>query len=252
MIIGDTFKIDCLADAPKIANLIFRGFQGESDYANILKVISGSKDADKIERTDTLENIANYYSHLTNCDPYQDMLFAEVASEVVGYSRVAWNLNEEGQWLGFHLGFLLPGYRRQGIGSAMLCFNEDRLKEISLRLLDEGSLQFTTPTFYEAYADEGEVGKAILLTRNGYQPVRYEYSMERSLGDPIEVPPMPAGLEVRPAQCLSTIELFGKPLMKHSAIIGVTSRKQKRTYSVGRMNQPSTPTCGRLPGMGNR
>jgi mycothiol synthase len=195
--IAEPIKVGCLEDTPKVPDLVFRGFQGEADYANILKVISGSKDADKIERTDTLENIANYYTHLTNCDPYQDMIFAEVAGEVVGYSRVAWNLNDEGEWLAFHLGFLLPDYRRKGIGSAMLCFNEERLKHISLRLLDEGSLQFSTPTFYEAYSDEGEVGKAILLTRNNYEPVRYEFSMERSLGDPVEVSPMPVGLEVR-------------------------------------------------------
>lgn len=189
------FKI--CADVP---GLVFRNFRGEADYPNILAVISGSKEADKVERSDTLENIAHYYAHLTNCNPFEDMIFAEVHGEVVGYSRVAWNVDSDGQWIGFHIGFLLPAWRRKGIGSSMLYFNETRLKHISQGLVEGGTLKISTPTFYEANADEGEVGKTILLTTKDYQPVRYEYHMERSLLEGISGSTMPAGLEIRAAQ----------------------------------------------------
>jgi hypothetical protein len=36
----------------------------ESDYPHMLAVINGSKKADGIERSDTLESFANNYAHL--------------------------------------------------------------------------------------------------------------------------------------------------------------------------------------------
>ena len=44
---------------PDIPGLIFRGFRGDEDFPKMLAVIEGSKDADGIERSDTLEDITN-------------------------------------------------------------------------------------------------------------------------------------------------------------------------------------------------
>jgi mycothiol synthase len=85
-----------LPGVPEIPALHFRRFRGESDYPNILASINGSKAADGTERADTLEEVAHNYSHLVNCDPYRDMLFAEVDGKVAGYSRVWWNLEQRG------------------------------------------------------------------------------------------------------------------------------------------------------------
>ena len=49
-------------EAPAIEGLTFRGFRGESDYPKMLAVIDGSKDADKIERTDSLEDLKNCFN----------------------------------------------------------------------------------------------------------------------------------------------------------------------------------------------
>jgi hypothetical protein len=62
----------------------------------MLAVINGSKGADRIERTDTLEDIARNYEYLLNCDPYQDVLIAEVNHEVIGYNRVFWEQLDDG------------------------------------------------------------------------------------------------------------------------------------------------------------
>jgi ribosomal protein S18 acetylase RimI-like enzyme/uncharacterized protein YuzB (UPF0349 family) len=184
--------------APDIPGLRFRGFRGESDYPNILAAINASKVADQIERSDTLEAVANNYAHLTNCDPYQDMIFAEVNGEVVGYGRVEWHLNDEGQWIGFHFTYLHPTWRRKGIGTAMLCYQEWRLRQIADRLQAEGVIAPDTPRFFEASASDTEIGREVLLRKEGYQGVRYEHFMSRPLSEPIEITPMPEGLEVRP------------------------------------------------------
>jgi len=189
-----------LSEVPAIPGLTLRGFRGEPDYANILAVIDGSKDADQIERSDTLEDVAWYYTHLNNCDPFRDMLFVEVEDKVVGYTRVEWFVNGDGEWLGFNLAFLLPEWRRKGLGRAMLRFNERRLCEIAAGQIDDGTLDLDTPRSFETYADEGEAGKAALFLAEGYDAVRYGFSMLRPLSEPVEVTPLPAGIEVRPAQ----------------------------------------------------
>jgi mycothiol synthase len=186
--------------APAIPGLVFRGFRGEADYPHIAAIIDGSKIADQIERTQSVEDIAHYYAHLHHCDPYQDMLFAEVNGQVIGYSRVEWNVNGDGQWLGFQISFLLPAWRRKGIGRAMLRYSEERLREIAARQVETGELDPATPCFFDAFAADTEAGKEVLLRSEGYAPIRHGLDMVRPLSDPVTITPMPAGLEIRPSR----------------------------------------------------
>ena len=71
-----------ITEAPAIAGLVFRHFRGAEDYPKMVAVVSASAEADKIERVDSVEDVARTYSHLVNCDPYQDMIFAEMNNEV--------------------------------------------------------------------------------------------------------------------------------------------------------------------------
>lgn len=197
--IEETSDMISVPELPDVPGLVFRRFRGESDYANVLAVIRGSKQADGVERSDTLEDVARNYSHLVNSDPYRDMIFAQVDGKVVGYGRAEWRLTEKGEWIGFHLAFLLPGWRRQGIGRAMLRHLERRLSSILAQKRAGGSLPAETACYLDTFAFDTEVGKEILFAQEGYQPVRYEFQMVRPLDEPIQDHPMPAGLKVRPA-----------------------------------------------------
>ena len=79
-----------LANAPAISGLRFRHYRGESDYPFMVAALLSSAEADKIERKDTVEDMANNYNYLTDCDPHKDMIFTEIAGQVVGYSRGWW------------------------------------------------------------------------------------------------------------------------------------------------------------------
>jgi mycothiol synthase len=183
--------------APDLTGLTFRHFQGKPDYQNILDMINASKRADKIDRSDTLEDVARNYEHLNNSDPYQDMIFAEVDGRTVAYGRGEWFVDEKGRWLGFHFVFSDPDWRRKGIGTAMLRYIEEHLREKSLELLEDGVIKEDTPRFLETYASDTETGKKILLKNSGYEPVRYGYSMVRPLLEPVNITPMPEGLDIR-------------------------------------------------------
>jgi mycothiol synthase len=187
-------------ETKKIQGLIFRGFAGETDYANILAIIDGSKQLDNIKRSDTLEDVKRNYAHLHNCDPYQDMLFAEVDGQAIGYTRVWWEITADGEWHGFSLAFLLPEWRHKGIGTQFLYFTEERLREISENLLKSGQLTSGAPRFYSVFVTETETGKEALLQHAGYAPIRYFFSMVRPDLENIPDLPLPSGLEVRPVQ----------------------------------------------------
>jgi len=180
-------------NAPNISDVIFRHFRGESDYISIATVITGSSKADGFEREVTSEDISIAFSkHITNCDPYKDFIFAEVSGEVVGYARGWWDEEPPSTRIYKHSGFLLPAWRRKGIGFAMLCWLEKRLKEIAAM----------HPGLKEKYlhtnVSQSEKGAIILLENSGYQPIRHFYQMVRPDLDNIPDNSLPGGLEIRP------------------------------------------------------
>ncbi len=179
---------------PAIPGLTFRGFHGPEDYPKMEAVIQGSKDADQIERVDTAEDVARNYAHLVNCDPFQDMLFAEVDGEVIAYSRVTWWEELDGKRIYLHFGFLLPAWRRQGIGLAMLRCNQHRLRQIAA---DHPN---GVPRYFESFAADTEQSATALLLSQGYTAVRHSFIMVRPDLENIPRVPMPPGLEVRPVK----------------------------------------------------
>jgi ribosomal protein S18 acetylase RimI-like enzyme len=181
-----------LSEAPAIPGLTFRGFAGESDFPKMLAVIEASKHADKVERTDSLDDVRRNYSHLTRCDPQTDMLFAEMDGEVIGYNRVWWDRQEDSVYTYGVVGFLRPDWRRKRIGSAMLRHAEARLRQIA-------ATHEPGPRFFQTGANDSEQGLQALLESQGYQPARYFVEMTRDINEPLPDAPMPPGLEVHPA-----------------------------------------------------
>lgn len=181
-----------------IPTLRFRTFIGEPDYPVITALINACKDADGMNHSTTLENVVNTYSHLSNCDPYRDMLFAEVEGSPVGYTRVWWQVGGDGSWIGFCVGYVHPEYRKRGIGRTLLEFVELRLKEIADNQIETGQLSPTAPRSYDNQAADKEIAKASLLEHSGYKSIRLELDMVRPDLENIPDLPLPAGLEVRP------------------------------------------------------
>ncbi len=190
-VITDTIVVP---DAPELPGLSFRRFRGEMDYPAMSAVIAGSKDADGVEWTQSVEDVARTYRHLVNSDPDRDMVFVEMNGEVVGYSRVWWQKEAAGTYLYMHFAHLLPQWRDADIRRAMLRHNERRLCEIAADHPPEA------PHLFQASAAETEYHWTSLLTSEGYKGVRYGFEMVRPDLEQIPDLPLPEGLEVRPVQ----------------------------------------------------
>jgi mycothiol synthase len=180
-------------DAPSLPGLTFRHFRGESDYPGMVAVLEGSKEADQLQYSISLENIINEFNHLYNCDPYKDMLFAEMDHQVIGYTWVWWEETDE-TWICPHVVYILPEWRNKGIRRAMLHYNEKRAKEIA------SGPPTGKPRFFQAWAQGTETHWISVLTTENYSPVRYGFHMARSLEEDIPDLPLPDGIEVRPAR----------------------------------------------------
>ena len=186
-----THELIEIRDTPVIPGLRFRHFRGASDFPQMAAAIAASADADQVERVTTVEDIAHTYAHLTNCDPYQDMIMAEIIGVIIGYSRGWWFAEENGPHLYAFVGFLVPAWRRQGIGTVMLRWMEQRLRRIA------NGHPAAQAKFFQAFTTQSEIGLAAMLQREGYHPVRYNWQMVRPTLEQLPDFPLPAELEVR-------------------------------------------------------
>ena len=175
----------------KKAATTYRNFRGEDDYQIMVDIINGSKDADGLEWTPLLEDTANQYQYLKNCDPYADMVFAEVAGQTVGYGRCWWDEQIDGPLVYSSFSQLLPEYRNKGIRRDILQRMESRLRQIGAE----------HPAKYEkvlqAWANETETHWSQLLESEGYEVVRYGLKMVRPDWDNIPDCPIPEGIVIR-------------------------------------------------------
>jgi ribosomal protein S18 acetylase RimI-like enzyme len=96
--------------------------------------------------------------------------------------------------------FVLPEWRRKGIGSALMHFNETRLAQILSEMKETGEVPTEIPGVYDNFAEESARDTTNLLERRGYKAIRYAFSMVRPDLENIPDCPLPEGLEVRPYQ----------------------------------------------------
>lgn len=183
-----------LPDAPSIPGLTFRMFGGMEDCSHIHHILSACTKAEGVERAIILQDIISTYSHFDNCDPYQDLVFAEINGEPVAYIRVE-HRQEDFTKIRLYSSvcYIKPEWWRKGIGRAMLHWGENRLRQIA------GNHPFDGSRFLESQVSDKQIGKMILLTAEGYTPARYGYTMVRPDLENIPDLPLPEGIEVRPA-----------------------------------------------------
>jgi mycothiol synthase len=184
-----------IPNAPRVSGLRFRGINAPDDYANINKIIMASSKVDKLDYSETVEDVSNYYKHLANCDLSRDVLFAEANAKSIGYSRV-WFIertDEPGYIYQFFV-HLLPEWRGKGIRDAMLKWCESRIKQISRLHPDEAKKDI----FIYLMDTQMELGK--ILESNNYKIVRYGFQMVRPNLENIPDCPLPEGLEIRPVK----------------------------------------------------
>ena len=180
--------------SPEIEGLLFRKFLGDPDFPRMMKIIDAASKADKQESGETLEDLKYDYKHLTNCDPYQDMIMAEIHGELIAYARVTWWQEEEpNDRIYSHFVNIMPEWRDQGVENAIIQWCEVRLREIA------GNHPQDSQRIFQTYSNEFKTSFNNLLETQDYLPARFFIEMSRTLEN-IPIADMPEGIEVRPVK----------------------------------------------------
>ena len=185
--------VSTIKNAPDIPGLTFRPFRGEEDYPKMAALINTCNEAEKVENISTPEDVAHTYRYLQRSDTDKDMLFAEVDGELVAYGRCMWSAEPDSTHLYTFFVHLTPAYRGKGLGEAMANHFIERLREIAQDHPQDA------PKLLDCSAKDKMVWFTQLLKRLGFTPARYGFKMTRPCSEPIEIHPLPEGLEVRPA-----------------------------------------------------
>lgn len=173
----------------------FRGFAGKSDYPKMAKLIQDISVADDAQIWTTAEDIERDYGHLVNSKPETDMLMVEDGKgDLAAYVRVDWDVDDERrQVFGFPFN-LHPTARIPLLYSHLLEWVEKRSREVA------AETKAASTSILRAFLRNVEKDAMLqsALEGQGFSPVRFMNRMSRDLNEPIEVPAMPKGLEVRP------------------------------------------------------
>jgi mycothiol synthase len=177
---------------PQLEGVHFRMFRGSADYHDFARIITACAAGEGSDRVETAEAIASGYEHLERCDPAHDLLVAEVEGLPVAYSRVFWDDEDDGR-VYKHVCFLDPAHGGRGIGTALLTWNEARLREIAAG--------HDVPTkLVQVYVADANEAATALIRGAGYEPGTYMAEMVRPSVEDVPEHPLPDGLEIRPVR----------------------------------------------------
>lgn len=173
--------------------LNFRAWRGADDVTAIAALANAANRADGVEEHVDPEGLMNRFryddQHFTAA---RDVVLVEHDGALVAYGWTFWIDTTDGLREHRTNGFVHPDWRKRGIGWRL----QDRLELMARQALAEHPTD--KPTFFGTWADEPRTDKRRLLASRGFSEVRWFFEMRRDLSQPIEVPPLPEGLEVRP------------------------------------------------------
>ena len=188
-------QTDTVASTADLDRLVLRPYAGEADLPEIVRVSNSDMALDGVRVVLTLDDVAPAYRIPSESfDAARDVLMAELDGAVVGTIRVDWVDNTDGTREYRSRGHVDAPWRRRGIGRRMLHAADELIRQ---RAAEHDT---DRPRVQGLWSDDRQVGRRALAESEGYAAVRWFFEMERPDidVDRPDIPPMPAGLEVRP------------------------------------------------------
>jgi GNAT superfamily N-acetyltransferase len=169
-----------------------RHLDPEADIPALARIANAALAADRIQERLTEQQLAIELRAEEKFDPVADFRVAELDGAPVAFSKVEWIDTNDGfreyrSWCEVD-----PAWRRRRIGSTLFDWARQRIDELA------ASQAVDRPLLAGCWAAETDLGADVLYRAHGYEPARWFFHMNRDLSQPIEVPPLPEGIEVRP------------------------------------------------------
>jgi ribosomal protein S18 acetylase RimI-like enzyme len=180
----------------------FRHLEPEADIPVLTRITNAAVAADRVQERITEQQMGIDLRAEEKFDPVADFRVAEVDGVPVAFCKVEFidtndGLREYRSWCEVD-----PAWRRRRVGTQLLGWAMERIDELS------ASHDVDRPRVAGCWGAVTDLGSDPLYRAHGYEPVRWFFHMNRDLSQPIEVPPLPEGLEVRPVTADDARRLF--------------------------------------------
>ncbi len=182
-------------NAPAIHGLTFRRYRGTEDHPAMIELFNIIYESIDLPARETPEEFDLWFSNLRNCNPYEDVILAEVNGKLVASGRAWWAEEADSGYYIYEIDNRThPDWLQSGVMETVQGWLEKRARQIALSHPAEAEKLF------EIWASETEPVKLNLLQNRGYFEERFFFDMHRDLNQPIPEAVMPEGLEVRPVK----------------------------------------------------
>ncbi len=189
-----------LPTAPQIPGLTFRHFRDETDQVGMAAVHENSRAWDQVDPRSAREGVPTAVDLAATFPAAEmidnpDLLIVAIDQEIIGYNHVQWRWAEvTGVRVYLHLGYLLPAWRDQGIGQALLAWAQQRIRELAANEQADARATFATNV------SSTEVEADALMRHAGYVAVRRLSDMVLEPTLPVSTRPLPVGINLRPVE----------------------------------------------------
>ena len=188
----DDAEVVRIDGAPEIPGVLFRRpRRDEADYAALAALYGATNEHDDIPWRPTPQHLRDELETADGLDMSIDMVVAEHDGRLVADAQVD-RVVRAGVIVYQVSGHVLPGYRRRGLGRALLRHNIRRARE---RAAAEPAGRETA---LASFVDESELGHHAIVAAEGFEAIRWFFLMRRDLTAPIPDAVFPPGLELRP------------------------------------------------------
>lgn len=180
-------------------NFHFRTFCSSSDFDGMVNVRRECIETDQVDVLSRLEHFCDADEmfrtiHQNHCQPEKDVLIVEVGGKIVGYCQICWWEENDGTTLFLHVGYLVPQWRKLGVGTKMLEWCENRIIQIAYQHPNLKKAMFG------ANASSTEIDKLQLLENNGYLPVFTQVELEFNHQKAFDSLSLPSGFQLKPVR----------------------------------------------------
>jgi ribosomal protein S18 acetylase RimI-like enzyme len=176
---------------PDIPGISSRPFSGPADFQHVADIFNADAAGSGGDWVSTAEEVALAFENQENLDVLTGLRFVEVDGEPIGYVVVRWMQEVGGPRIYRHMCKLRPDWIGRRIGTSMLAWGQQRLREIA-------AAHDFEPKVYRTNTETHSEGLAALLERNGYKAIEHEATLVRPDLEDIPEASLPVGLEIRP------------------------------------------------------